>query len=303
MAVIIADAPPHGLGEQGDGFPNGEPNGIDPLKTCREYAAHGITLYAVGCEPALSNYMYAVDFFRAISGMTGGTLLPLSSAALLPKVIVGGAREQMDLDKIAADAYQLAEENRKKGMSEKEVSANVYQALKQRNVQSKQLHVESLYEKSEAAESNIAFLAEAESLGALKNSNKLKKVDVRLKSSAASGGMASLSISSYSDAPEMCRKTAAPAPMKKGGMGFMSKMFTGSVRKSAAPMPAPSGAPVLSAPPLAACEDYGAPSAACAPASEMYAQKVEFKEAEEISEEQVARLVNKSRYASKSSAC
>jgi hypothetical protein len=63
MAVLIADAPPHvrlarlgvlifatsdslpqGIGEYGDGFPNGSPDGHDPLQLTRQMAALGITL-------------------------------------------------------------------------------------------------------------------------------------------------------------------------------------------------------------------------------------------------------------------
>ena len=63
MAVLIADAPPHGIGEYGDGFPNGSPvrlrhhkddsdadtvcdvqDGEDPLSLAREMASNGITL-------------------------------------------------------------------------------------------------------------------------------------------------------------------------------------------------------------------------------------------------------------------
>merc|ERR1719456_1739614 len=36
VAVLIADAPPHGLEPTGDGFPNGDPEGRDPLQLCRE---------------------------------------------------------------------------------------------------------------------------------------------------------------------------------------------------------------------------------------------------------------------------
>merc|ERR1719463_659178 len=53
VAVLIADAPPHGLEPSGDGFPNGDPEGRDPLEIARQMAASGITVYAVGCEPAL----------------------------------------------------------------------------------------------------------------------------------------------------------------------------------------------------------------------------------------------------------
>lgn len=63
VAVLISDAPPHGLGEKDDGFPNGCPCNHDPLELARECAAQGITIYCVGCEPALSGYRHAKDFF------------------------------------------------------------------------------------------------------------------------------------------------------------------------------------------------------------------------------------------------
>lgn len=60
MVVIIADAPPHGIGEYGDGqlyiftpcissqrilgFDDGSPDGHDPLQIAREMASRGITL-------------------------------------------------------------------------------------------------------------------------------------------------------------------------------------------------------------------------------------------------------------------
>eukprot|EP00971_Amphidinium_carterae_P007092 140296-Amphidinium_carterae.1 len=53
VSVLIADAPPHGLEASGDVFPNGDPDGRDPLEILREMARNSITVYAVGCEPAL----------------------------------------------------------------------------------------------------------------------------------------------------------------------------------------------------------------------------------------------------------
>ena len=43
MAVIIADAPPHGI-EDDDGFPDGDPNGLDPLFIVRQLCQRGIPL-------------------------------------------------------------------------------------------------------------------------------------------------------------------------------------------------------------------------------------------------------------------
>lgn len=56
VVVLIADAPPHGLCEVGDGFPNGCPDGRDPLAIARQMGENGICVYTVGCEPAFSLY-------------------------------------------------------------------------------------------------------------------------------------------------------------------------------------------------------------------------------------------------------
>jgi len=60
ICILIADAPPHGLDPSGDGFPNGCPNGLDPVQIVREMAEKHITLYSVGVEPPISKYKYFV---------------------------------------------------------------------------------------------------------------------------------------------------------------------------------------------------------------------------------------------------
>lgn len=87
MAVLIADAPCHGIGEYGDGFPDRSHDGEDPLLIARQMAQMGIPLvsahylfrglsrvltryecchlqFVVACEPALSGYQFGLDFFR-----------------------------------------------------------------------------------------------------------------------------------------------------------------------------------------------------------------------------------------------
>jgi len=44
VAVLITDAPPHGIGEQGDDYWDGDPQGKDPLKIARAMARKGISL-------------------------------------------------------------------------------------------------------------------------------------------------------------------------------------------------------------------------------------------------------------------
>jgi hypothetical protein len=64
ICVLISDAPPHGLDPNGDRFPDGCPDGLDPIKIVREMAEKHITLYVVGVEPPigkLSLFLYKVQ--------------------------------------------------------------------------------------------------------------------------------------------------------------------------------------------------------------------------------------------------
>eukprot|EP00759_Apiculatamorpha_spiralis_P038516 PhF_6_TR37668/c1_g1_i1/m.56057 len=117
VCVLISDAPPHGLGEEGDGFANGCPDGRDPLKICREMAERGVVVYAVAVEPILStSYKFARDFMMAIARLTEGKFLPLGKADILAQVIVSGALEGLNLDGVWAEMEkQVAEEAAKKG--------------------------------------------------------------------------------------------------------------------------------------------------------------------------------------------
>eukprot|EP01084_Bolivina_argentea_P003115 5814_1 len=100
ICVIIADAPPHGLGCNGDGFPNGNPNGYDPVKIAKQMSELGIILYVVACEPSLSNFRGAHDLMAGLAQITEGRYLPLTGAHLLPDVIIGGAKEEVSLQKL-----------------------------------------------------------------------------------------------------------------------------------------------------------------------------------------------------------
>ncbi len=101
ICVLISDAPPHGLDPNGDGFPNGCPAGLDPLKIVREMAEKHITLYAVGVEPPILPYR---DFFMSLAYITGGQYVPMVNSKLLAKVIIGGVREEISLDRLMQDA-------------------------------------------------------------------------------------------------------------------------------------------------------------------------------------------------------
>ncbi|CAF3601678.1 unnamed protein product [Rotaria sp. Silwood1] len=103
IAILIADAPPHGLETSGDSWPDGDPSGHDPMECVALLAEHGITLYTIGCEPAAITYR---DFFMALAFKTGGQYIPLDNCANLASVIVGSAKEEISLERLIAQVHE-----------------------------------------------------------------------------------------------------------------------------------------------------------------------------------------------------
>jgi len=120
IIVLIADAPPHGVTNNGDDYPKGDPNGLDPIQIAKNMAEQGIVLYVVACEPALSGYPLAHDFMAGLAKITEGRYLPLTSAHLLPDVIIGGAKEEISLQKLEEHILQGVQKLKKE-----EVNAHV----------------------------------------------------------------------------------------------------------------------------------------------------------------------------------
>ena len=85
FSFFLADAPPHGLALEYDGFPEGCPSGNDPMKACKTMVENGIVLYCVGCEPNILTYK---DFYMGLAFKTGGQYVPLSRAQALSQVRV-----------------------------------------------------------------------------------------------------------------------------------------------------------------------------------------------------------------------
>ncbi|XP_033737442.1 uncharacterized protein LOC117325380 [Pecten maximus] len=138
ICVLISDAPPHGLHSQGDTFPDGCPAGLDPMAIVRQMAEKGITLYCVGCEPAIIPYK---EFFTAIAFLTGGQYVPLRGAKALTQIIVGGAQEEMSLERWMAEVDREVQQETKDGheVDEKAVSKKIAAKLKVKGARSKTL--------------------------------------------------------------------------------------------------------------------------------------------------------------------
>lgn len=165
MVVLIADAPPHGVGEYGDGFDEGSPDGNDPLQLARQMASRGITLFFVACEPALSGYSFATDFFQAIVNITSGLMLPLTTADLLAHAIVGSVLENLDMERLVREVGQaVAARILGSGESVDDVARELHERLLLRNESTKKVVIESIYKESAEAQHNVSVFMQAPSL-------------------------------------------------------------------------------------------------------------------------------------------
>ncbi|KAH8989655.1 elongation factor-2 kinase [Lactarius hatsudake] len=165
MIVLIADAPPHGIGEYGDGFDDGSPDGNDPLVLARQMATRGITLFFVACEPALSSYSYATDFYKALVNITSGIMLPLTTADLLAHAIVGLVLENLDMERLVREVGQaVAQRILGNNESVDEVARELHEKLLLRNESTKKVVIESIYKDSEESRHNVDVFSRASNL-------------------------------------------------------------------------------------------------------------------------------------------
>lgn len=165
MIVLIADAPPHGIGEYGDGFSQGSPDGNDPLQLARVMATRGITLFFVACEPALSGYTYATDFYQAITHITSGLMLPLTTADLLSHAIVASVLENLDMERLVREVGSaVAQRILGNNESVDDVARELHERLLLRNESTKKVVIESIYKESPEATHNVSVFTQASSL-------------------------------------------------------------------------------------------------------------------------------------------
>lgn len=165
ICVLISDAPPHGLSPNGDGFPEGCPAGLDPMVTVRELAQKGVTLYSVGCEPAINNYR---DFFMALVYITGGQYVPLAGSKMLTQVIIGGAQEEISLEKWMAEVDEEIKKEMDAGrtINDEEMSRVIHGKLKSKGAVSKQLMQNQMALRAESDE--VRRYSENTSMGAMR---------------------------------------------------------------------------------------------------------------------------------------
>lgn len=79
----------------------------------------------IGCEPSILPYK---DFFAGMAFKTGGQYVPLRNARLLAKVIVGGAVEEISLERLMKDVEKEVCELKGQGVIDENELAQAVQS-------------------------------------------------------------------------------------------------------------------------------------------------------------------------------
>jgi len=110
VAVMVADAPPHGLGSAGDAFPNGVSGvefdddgtgkpvvGHDPVVEINKLVAKGdIPVYTLPVSNIIRNDQKSVAFYTALAERTGGTCIMMANPMDAVPSVVAALRSEFD---------------------------------------------------------------------------------------------------------------------------------------------------------------------------------------------------------------
>jgi len=141
IAVLISDAPPHDLDPSLGSGPQVSIT-YDPIKETIQLAKQGVTLYSVGCEPAIVPYR---DFFMALAFIAGGQYIPLGQPQKLIDAIIGGAQEELSLQQFSADVQAEIQKQQASGgpIDREQIAQSVYNKLASAKTQTTQLLLNS----------------------------------------------------------------------------------------------------------------------------------------------------------------
>jgi len=279
VCVVIADAPPHGLGESGDGFPGGCPCGKDPLAIARKMAEQKIIIYSVAVEPNLGGYKNGRAFFKGISQTTHGRYLGLGQAQLLPDVIIGGSAEELDLKKVENDIETevVKVKSETPSLAGAELEAAVYKNIASKGV--KTWHLDVTHQ--DALIPNESIYMASESLATAQQ--ELDKITATA-SSLSYASEAIASPVSYS----------APSSSSSSPFSAVSNFFSGVFGSSSSSTADVASSPLYSPSAPSSASPMFAPSYSSAP-KEYSSQSANVYQ-DSISQEQVARVMHKNKW-------
>ena len=108
---------------------------------------------------------FATDFFKAITTITSGLMLPLTTADLLTHAIVGSVLENLDMERLVREVGQaVAQRILGNNESVDDVARELHERLLLRNESTKKVVIESIYRESEEGTHNVNVFTNAPNL-------------------------------------------------------------------------------------------------------------------------------------------
>lgn len=163
VAVLVSDAPPHGIGSQGDYWPHGVPGVPDPLDLAREMLKNKITLHFIACEPSLSYFHNALDFYRGLTRITAGIVVPLLDARVMSTCIIGSALESLAIQDLINE-YRKTLDELVASRDPSLVVKYLHALMRVRGRTADQLIMENIYAMSDDRKENVDIWSSARNL-------------------------------------------------------------------------------------------------------------------------------------------
>ena len=108
---------------------------------------------------------FATDFFKAITTITSGLMLPLTTADLLTHAIVGSVLENLDMERLVREVGQaVAQRILGNNESVDDVARELHERLLLRNESTKKVVIESIDRESEEGTHNVNVFTNAPTL-------------------------------------------------------------------------------------------------------------------------------------------
>ncbi|KAG8704630.1 hypothetical protein FRC09_003417 [Ceratobasidium sp. 395] len=189
VAVLITDAPPHGIKEPGDYWPDRCPCQRDPLRLAARMLRVGITLYVIACEPTLSqSYQGGRHFYEGLVKKTHGKVYNLGDPNSLTQVIIGCALQEADSNRLVAEHQaKILGEAQNRSFNAVSFAQKLHSDLSAANVHHHTLTVDSMVEPNQEGDKIVQIWFEAENLDEA-NAKITKAAPCHLKHQYSSGG-------------------------------------------------------------------------------------------------------------------
>lgn len=108
---------------------------------------------------------YATDFYNALTTITSGLMLPLTTADLLAHAIVGSVLENLDMERLVREVgVAVAQRILGNNESVDDVARELHEKLLLRNESTKRVVIESIYRESDEAAHNVQVFLNAPNL-------------------------------------------------------------------------------------------------------------------------------------------